>query len=275
MRMRAPGSGFASITAVFKPRNAAVRAQARPAKLPPTDNPASETGNAKIEPTGAKVYEWHTTNRSSNHEQPDAMVLLPKDFDPNKPVHLVVYDHGWRDSAKSAYTNAQLAEQMAKAPPNTVLIVPEWQQVPGSQNTTGGMQGTFSKPGCMDGMVKEIFEKTPELKGKTLEHDVDRISIISHSAGYHAAETQLDKDKNPKFAGKVDSLTLLDSLYDEHGFDSWLKDNLKDLSTGKKHFHNVFTAGTEAASKRQAAQLEQWMKDQHLNTNRVAKDYEH
>jgi hypothetical protein len=35
VRMRAPGSDFASITAVFRPRNAAVRAQASPAKLPP------------------------------------------------------------------------------------------------------------------------------------------------------------------------------------------------------------------------------------------------
>src|SRR5580704_2117290 len=36
VRTCAPGSDFPSRTATFKPRSAAVRAQARPAKLPPT-----------------------------------------------------------------------------------------------------------------------------------------------------------------------------------------------------------------------------------------------
>jgi hypothetical protein len=195
------------------------------------------------------------------------MVLLPKNFDPSKPIHLVVYDHGWYDNAKSAYNKSHLAEQMAKAPPNTVLIVPEWQKTPGSSGPEGGVQGEFSKPGFLSGMVQEIFDKTPELKNKTLA-DVDHIGIISHSAGFHAAESEVYN--NGEFSKKIDSVTLLDSLYNGQGFDKWIQDNINDLSAGTKHFHNIFNSSTAKNSKAQAERVQKMLKDAGLPADSVS-----
>jgi len=237
-----------------------------------TDKP-QEAGNSKVDPTGGKVDELHgLEHRTGDYNTPDAMVLLPKDFDPSKPINLVVYDHGWYDNAKSAYENAHLAEQMTKAPPNTVLIVPEWQKYPGSSGTAGGDQGASAGQDFMSGMVQDIFDKTTELKGKTLA-DVEHIGIISHSAGYHAADSELYN--NAEFSKKIDSVTLLDSLYDGGGFDQWLQDNIKDLSAGTKHFNNIFNTTTAKNSKAQEERVEKMLKDAGLPTDSLSKDYEH
>ena len=34
----------------------------------------------------------------------------------------------------------------------------------------------------------------------------------------------------------MNSVTMLDSLYDEHGLDSWIHQNIADLSKGTKHY---------------------------------------
>jgi len=232
-----------------------------------------EAGNPRIEPTGGKLYEMHGLKHATGeYATPDAMVLLPKDFDPNKPIHLVVYNHGWNDNVKTAYESTHLAEQMAKAPPNTVLIVPEWQISPHSSGTLGGEQGAFADKNFVSGMVQDIFDKTPELKNKTLA-DVDQIGIISHSAGFNPTKSELDN--NEEFSKKVNSVTLLDSLYKGDICDNWLKANINDLSAGRKHFHNIFTGGTAPQSKAQAERIKGMLRDAHLSTDSVSTDYQH
>ncbi|HEY9777289.1 MAG TPA: hypothetical protein V6C81_26235 [Planktothrix sp.] len=228
--------------------------------------------SSRIEKTGAKLYEMnHLDHRAADHGTADAMVLLPPNFDASKPMHLVVYDHGWYDTAKSAYDKANLAEQMAKAPANTVLIVPEWQQNAGSGGRDGGSnQGNFSKENFVSAMVQEIFNKTPELRGKTLA-DVDHIGIISHSAGYNPAESEIYK--NGEFSRKVDSLTLLDSLYDGHGFDKWLNNNIEDLAHGKKTYQNIFNSTTAENSRQQLERVRQMLRSAHLPDDALSGDY--
>ena len=134
------------------------------------------------------------------------MVRIPANFDPTKPIHLVIYNHGFGSTAQSAFSDSHLAEQMASAPANTVLIVPEWQKDPGGRNS---QQGKFATSGDFRGMLQEALEKTPELQGKTL-NDIQSIGIIAHSAGYAPAETELYKNG---LGNKVNSITLLDALY--------------------------------------------------------------
>ena len=144
---------------------------------------------------------------------------------------------------------------MRNAPPNTVLIVPEWQRTPTANN---GDQGRFAEAGMFKGMLEEALSKTPGLEGKTLK-DVDSISIISHSAGFNPSISEL---YNNGLGDKVKSVTLLDSLYNGHAFDRWIEDNIKDLSTGKKQF-NKHLFGTAAESQAQAervkAMLRRWI----------------
>lgn len=213
----------------------------RPADQPPIppfkapdDSPFAPETHLPESLFGGKIIELRKLDhRAADHNTPDAVVRLPADFDPTKPIHLVIYNHGWGSNVQTAFTDNKLDEQMAQAPPNTVLIVPEWQRKAGANS---GDQGNFENEGLFKNMVEEIFSKTPDLQGKTLK-DVDKIGIFAHSAGFGPTETELNKNG---IKDKVTSITLLDALYDNHGFDDWIKENAKELSAGTKRFYNFF-----------------------------------
>lgn len=196
--------------------------------------------------TPAQKFELnHLEHRSGDHAAPDAVVRLPQNFDPSKPIHLVIYNHGFGSTAHSSYSINRLDQHMADAPPNTVLIIPEWQSSPASRS---GQQGRLAQNGQYRGMLQEVFDKTPGLKGKTLQ-DVDAISIFGHSAGYAPTLAQL---YNNQLGDKVKSVTLLDAMYcNSNSFDPWIKANIKDLAAGKKQFNN-FYFDTKGKSEAQA-----------------------
>ncbi|MBX9686991.1 MAG: hypothetical protein K2X27_09830, partial [Candidatus Obscuribacterales bacterium] len=213
----------------------------------------------------AKVFElYRLENRSGDHQGPDAVVRLPANFDSSKPINLVIYNHGWGSTARSAFRNNELSDQMSKAPPNTVLIVPEWQRVAGASN---GDQGAFEKKGLFRAMLLEIFQKTPGLQDKTLEN-VSGISIFAHSAGYGPTETEIYKNG---LGSKVMSITLLDSLYDNRGFDPWIQDNLRELSAGSKQFYNFYN-DTSKYSRQQALRVREMFRKAGLPESVIAED---
>ena len=197
-----------------------------------------------------KVREIHNLRHSvHNGRNADAMVVLPKDFDASKPVNVTIYNHGWYDTASSAVRNARLTEQMRSAPPNTVLVVPEWQVRPGSHGPGANFQGRYAGENFAQNQLQEIFNRTPELKNTKLG-DIQNINIISHSAGINPTESALYR--NPELAKKVNSVTLLDSLYDGPGLNNWIKANIGDLASGRKRFHNIFNESTDGNSRVQA-----------------------
>jgi hypothetical protein len=192
-----------------------------------------------VELHNSQSYELNNLRTAgSKHSLPDAMVRIPENFDPSKPINLVVYNHGYYTSAPQAFSEEHLAQQMTGAPPNTVLIVPEWQSAPGSKSPG---EGSFGNSGQFDAMVQDIFNHTPELKGKTL-NDIGTVGLIAHSAGYEPAEQELYSNR---LGARVNSVTTLDSNYDNSGFDPWIQRNIKDLAAGRKQFTNVYfdTAG--------------------------------
>ncbi|HEY9755306.1 MAG TPA: hypothetical protein V6C97_09100 [Oculatellaceae cyanobacterium] len=203
----------------------------------PQDNlhPGQNTANLHpVEIHDSQSYEInHLKTASVRHDVPDAMVRIPKNFDPTKPINLVVYNHGYYTTAEGDFNKNHLDKQMEGAPPNTVLIVPEWQTAPGSKSPK---EGNFANRGQFDAMVQDIFNHTPELKGKTL-NDVGTVGIVSHSAGFIPTEAEL---YNNKLSAKVNSVTLLDSLYRPDEFDSWIQNNIKDLASGRKQFTNIY-----------------------------------
>lgn len=164
----------------------------------------------------------------------------------------MIYNHGFRSNVRSSFQETGMDSQMKNAPANTVLIMPEWQAKPASESSN---QGRFSEPGRFKAMMQEVFDKTPGLAGKSF-NDVANISIVAHSAGYAPSETEIYKNG---LGHKVNSITLLDALYDNHGFDRWLKDNIHDLSSGRKQFNN-FYSGTSGNSTEQANRIRQMLK---------------
>lgn len=243
----------------------------------PGDPPKTKPGSDRLPPFEpiplpnidegkSKVYEhMRLDNRAADHNTPDAVVRIPPDFDPSKPINLVIYNHGWGSTARSAYHDNKLDEQLRNAPKNTVLIVPEWQRTAGASN---GDQGRFKNENLFRNMVTEIFSKTDVLRGKGW-NDVANVDIFSHSAGYGPSETMIYKNG---IGDKVRSITLLDSNYDETGFDSWLQSNIHDLASGKKQFYNIFS-GTAGESKRQASRVQDMLTRAGYSSSLAKLDY--
>lgn len=162
---------------------------------------------------------------------PDATVIIPKGFDPNKPVKVVIFNHGLYGSGQDWAKNARLAEQMASADANTIMAIPEWQSNP---TRSGGPNAESSKIYQRDffrNQLQEIFNSTPQLKGKKVD-DIESLSIIAHSAGGRAAMAQLNDNG---LGQKVTGVTVLDSMYTPNAYDSWIRDNAKHLASGRKH----------------------------------------
>jgi hypothetical protein len=186
----------------------------------------------------AEVLELRLRHRSASHDKADAVVYVPPGFDPTKPVNVVVYNHGWNTTTSQALKNSDLVQQMESAPPNTVLIIPEWQAQPGAANSK---MGAASQAGFFRGMFQEIFDVTPALRGLRID-DVAGISIVSHSAGYNPSIAQLYRNG---LGDKVKSVTMLDSLYSGTAFDKWIQDNIYDLAAGRKRFENFYSGTAE------------------------------
>ncbi|CAN5143963.1 hypothetical protein BH10CYA1_BH10CYA1_38200 [soil metagenome] len=217
--------------------------------------------------TDGEFKELKLENRSSNHAGADALVYVRKDFDSSKPVHLVVYNHGFESTVGNALQREKIKEMMSHAQANTVLLLPEWQATPGSRS---GNSGPLAQQNKFTNMVQEALQKTPALHGVSLSK-VDKIDIIAHSAGYSPTENQIYK--NPAIARKVHSITLLDSLYDRHGFDSWLQSNIGDLSTGRKQFYNFSNTSTSSNSRSQAIFVAGLLRKNELPTDNYKLDY--
>lgn len=211
-----------------------------------------------------KMVQLRLNNRASNHGGTDAVVHIPKGFDPSKPINLVVYNHGHRATVTSAYRDSRLGDAMANAPPNSILVIPEWQAKPGSST---GAQGNFATQNMFRNMLNEIFSKTDGLKGKTVD-DISTISIFAHSAGYGPTETQLNKNG---LSAKVTSITMLDATYNPHGLDKWLRDNIRELSNGTKQFRSFFN-DTTSNSRGQAQRVKDMLRQAGLSPSNVYED---
>jgi len=214
--------------------------------------------------TRPELLEYRLSRHTDNHGKADAVVYIPAGFDRSKPVNVVVYNHGWHNDAAQCFNTAQLARQIDQAPPNTILIVPEWQQEPDAGN---GNMGNAAKNGYFRNTFEEIFQRTPALSGLHID-DVAGISIYSHSAGYNPTIKQL---YNNGLEDKIKSITMLDSLYDGTAFDPWIQKNIYDLAAGRKHFEN-FYSGTAGQSLAQAGRIDQMLQKAGLPSDAMIVD---
>lgn len=214
-----------------------------------------------------QVYEMYDLKYATGkHKTPDAMVYIPDGFDPKKPVRVVVYNHGLGTDVKEAFKNSKLQEQMKGGDPNTILIVPEWQTK--TQSRESRDSDRFHGQDHFKNMLDEILSKTPELAGKKTD-DVASFGIITHSGGFRATESQLYKNG---IYDRVNSLTVLDSMYDPKGYDKWVSENIDDLATGKKRLLVVYTDHLSGESNGLADRTKVWLKNSGHPTAQVYSD---
>ncbi len=212
-----------------------------------------------------RVYEFKLDRNTGRHNV-DAAVIVPRGYDPEKPTRMLIYNHGFRTSAHGALSYSQLTEQMKAADPQTILVVPEWQARPGSESSA---RGKSDEQGFYRGMLNEILQKTPELKGKSVD-DIASMGIIAHSAGYHPAMAQLYKNG---LQDKITSVTVLDSMYNSKAYDQWITNNLQDLAAGRKQFQLIYTGHLSKQSTGLETRVERQLSSAGLGTESVYKDH--
>lgn len=210
-------------------------------------------------PYGVSLHEVRI--KCGTHSCIRAIVYVPKVSGQQKKIDVVVYNHGYGTTASGAFTQARLIEQMRLSRPASLLIVPEWQKLPGSRNSD---QGLFEKEGQFKALLDAAFHQLPQLKGVA----ISGMTIVSHSAGYGPTETEIYKNALPQ----VRSIVLLDSLYDSCGFDPWLKSNIRALSSGEKRFCNIFN-DTSKYSRAQAVRVRQFLRAEGLSSGCLLEDY--
>lgn len=188
-----------------------------------------QTATASVEMYGLEDMD----HRVADHGTPDAMVYISSQYDPKKPIHLVVYNHGMMTDLKQVEDTWKISNFMKGAAPNTVLLAPEWAVHPHDLSSEAG---DFHKPGFFKGVLDEVFAKIPELRNRSL-NDVSDITLTSFSGGLYALVSELEKNG---IEDKVRTITLYDSLYNGHALDKWLQDNIADLASGKKQYYNFY-----------------------------------
>jgi len=183
---------------------------------------------------------------------PDAFVYVNPGFDSSKPVNLIVYNHGWYDTANSAFRNARLQEQMAKAPPNSILVVPAWQA---NEGAASGVEDARFKTNFV-GMLSAAMRAN----GRSL-NDIGDITFVSHSAGYNAINRELNALKSTTLYDKISTVANLDSNLEstQPATEEWIAHNLRNgkFANGKATYLNVWAPGqTNGNTRGQAARIE-------------------
>ncbi|MBK9205053.1 MAG: hypothetical protein IPL73_21990 [Candidatus Obscuribacter sp.] len=244
-----------------------------PGRRNPNERSDAQVAVREVEPGGppqsgdkpSRTYEIQGLRQNAGlHGNPDAVVRVPENFDPAKPINLVVYNHGQGNTVSSSLRHANIEEQMRKAPPNTVLVMPEWQTKPGSTvNSMGGLDNR----GAFDAMINQALQRTPGLSGKGLS-DVKDVTMIGHSAGGYATNLMLG---NNEIGKKVKDLVLIDTV-GQSATTNWIGSHLKDFANGDKHLTNV-SASYMGNSRKQAENVQDMLKAAKLPESTMAKDF--
>ena len=129
---------------------------------------------------------------------------LPDNFDAAKPIHIVLYFHGnlYDETFEHVVARQKLAEQVADANINAVLIAPYFGDSVAQNTGTFGSENGFKK------FMQEAFKHVATLAQvsmQTLEHAP--IALIAYSGGFGPAKALFTNDVD------IDSVLLLDAHY--------------------------------------------------------------
>lgn len=213
----------------------------------------------------AQTYRlFNLTNRTTDHKTPDAIVYVPQGFDTSNPFRLIVFNHGLTNTVDDVLEIWEIEKHMAHAPPNSVLFIPEWAFDPKAYSAKAGR---FHTPGFFRDMLVEVMSKVPPLEDYTLDNILS-IDVIAYSGGFRAARTEMTANQ---LDSKIRSLALLDSLYEPHYFDDWLRDNARAIASGEKVYYNFFF-DTVDNTRAQMKVVDQILETQHIPNRIVFKD---
>jgi pimeloyl-ACP methyl ester carboxylesterase len=152
---------------------------------------------------------------------PSVIVHAPEGFDPRKPLHLVVFLHGYNGCVNVLMAEGpsrckagaperdgwDLGRQHDAARTNTLFVVPQL-----ALAQRNGAPGAFGKPSGFRAFLEELLSKTlvGRLGGPRRLKDVASLTLVAHSAGY---QTALAIAERGGVRVQLKGIVLLDALY--------------------------------------------------------------
>jgi hypothetical protein len=160
-------------------------------------------------------------------DAPDVIVHAPSRFDPKAPLHWLIFLHGFSSCARALMSHGNIPCQAGGEPQrgyglaalhertrgNTLLIVPQLAFM-----ARDARAHRFAQP---DGFPRFLSELRA-LLASTLRADTAPagVTLLAHSAGYHAASAILTTDGT----NQVRNVVLFDALYAQWDvFAHWLQ----------------------------------------------------
>ncbi len=188
--------------------------------------PSVEPARAPTPQLPIRVKAWTLYARMKNAAYPDTdapavAVHAPARFDPQKPLHLVVFLHGYQGCVRILMEKGEIAcrpngalgrgwglsEHHDAASTNTLLIIPQLAFM-----KRDGNPGCFRNKGCFRRFLEELLSETLVEKFSRHLHirDIESITLVAHSAGFETALAILQRGE---VSSLVRNLVLMDALY--------------------------------------------------------------
>ncbi len=177
---------------------------------------------------------------------PSALVHAGAAFDPHAPLRLVVYLHGLMGCAEVLMGEGSVACRPGYRPlrgwnlarahddagDGSLFVIPQLAFM-----RRDGRPGCFGRTGCFRAFLRELLRALPaaRLGGRKTLRDVASITLVAHSAGYHAAAAIVSRGG---VGALVHDVVLFDALYGETDtFLRWIRGapagaHLLSLETG-------------------------------------------
>jgi hypothetical protein len=159
----------------------------------------------------------------SAHGVPSAIVHAAAGFDPRRPLHLVVFLHGYNGCVTVLMAHGEvqcrpgdpkvegwdLGSYHAAAHTNTLFVVPQL-----ALNKRDGRPGRFGLQGEFRAFLKELLAGplTGLLGGPRSLSEIASVDLMAHSGGYQTALAILE---HGALGDLIKSVVLFDALYGE------------------------------------------------------------
>jgi len=173
-------------------------------------------------------YEGKHFAYKDHYDDSAIQILIPKNFNPKKPLELFIWFHGWNNNIDSANGYFGLTDQFVSAGRNAIFIFPE-----GPKNAPDSYGGKLERPEMFVLFINDLLKKIESHnfipKNKKYTINDCKITLAGHSGAYRVISKIIQYNK-------IDELLLFDAMYG--GNDAYLK----WIAESKKHrFIQIYT----------------------------------
>lgn len=163
-------------------------------------------------------YNGQHFNFENHYNDSSVKVYVPERFQPNKPIELVVWFHGWNNNIDSADAFFRLSEQFEASGRNALLIFPE-----GPKNAPDSYGGKFERPEMFALFINDLLKQLEKYKVIPKKQHISikdcSISLAGHSGAYRIIAKTIQYNK-------IDEVILFDAMYGSNdAYLRWISEN--------------------------------------------------